>query len=392
MRGDRAEGRNQGEKPLEGSSQEIGLRQVVFRHGGSEAVAEELVTYLGKRNLDAAPRLDSSWPPEEEPHVDWWRQLLGGEEPIGPVSRSVWEDLQEAFPQLRFPVLRGLSETAVYRAAVRRGQASEGATSHLELRSREGLEVRLLATAAGQLPVLVAEEREDFEALFQVLTARNEPVEVPASLGACLVSGIVNWRRVRRYRQDWESRQGSTFLLHAGWELEMAKLRQNKQLYQDRFLLLSRGAYSGLDATEVGMGEAQWLEASLRIRQEHEAAHYLLQRSYPGQVPQIVDEVLADLAGIVEVFGSYRTELALRFLGLEAFPDYRSGGRLENYLGDPALSPAAFEILQGLVFEAIIALGRQAEEEPEILRDPERRARRIVQWGALGLHQLGGGI
>ncbi len=391
MRGDPSRHRDGPSEPRDETRQARALRQVVARHGGSDAVAEELLAYQARRFAFTDPGVEHPWPPPEEPHVDWWRQLLRGSGAEGGPSRAPWDSLTEAFPQLRFPVLRGLSETTIYRAAVRRGQLPEGAASRLALRSPEGVEVSLLPTAAGQLPMLVAPGREDFEALFQALTARNEPVEVPSNLGACLVSGIVNWQRVRRYRQEWESRQGSTFLLHAGWELEMAKLRQKKELYQDRFLLLSRSTYSGLSAPEVGLGEADWQDISLRLRQEHEATHYLLQRTYPGLVPQVVDEVLADLAGIVEVFGSYRPELALRFFGLEAFPDYRPGGRLELYLGDPPLPPAAFEILQGLVFEAIIALGRQGEEEAETLRDPAQRARRIVDWGTLGLHELGGG-
>ena len=39
----------------------------------------------------------------------------------------------------------------------------------------------------------------------------------------------------------------------------------------------------------------------------------------------------------------------MRFLGLESFPLYRSGGRLEHYRGDPPLSDGAFAVLQRLV-------------------------------------------
>jgi hypothetical protein len=36
-------------------------------------------------------------------------------------------------------------------------------------------------------------------------------------------------------------------------------------------------------------------------------------------------------------------------LGLESFPHYREGGRLQNYRGQPPLSDGAFKILQRLV-------------------------------------------
>src|SRR5947209_1512273 len=52
------------------------------------------------------------------------------------------------------------------------------------------------------------------------------------------------------------------------------------------------------------------------------------------------------------------SELALRFLGLEDFPKYRSGGRLENYRGRPPLSDAAFKVVAALVQAAAETLER----------------------------------
>jgi hypothetical protein len=45
-------------------------------------------------------------------------------------------------------------------------------------------------------------------------------------------------------------------------------------------------------------------------------------------------------------------------MGLEAFPAYREGGRLQNYRGEPPLSEGAFRVLQGLVKDAAENLGR----------------------------------
>jgi hypothetical protein len=63
----------------------------------------------------------------------------------------------------------------------------------------------------------------------------------------------------------------------------------------------------------------------------------------------ILDELIADYRGIVKAIGNYRADWFLHFLGLEAFPNYRQGGRLENYRGQPELSQGAFKILQKLV-------------------------------------------
>ena len=51
--------------------------------------------------------------------------------------------------------------------------------------------------------------------------------------------------------------------------------------------------------------------------------------------------------------GRFRGDWALRFFGLESYPRYRAGGRLEHYRGEPPLSDGAFRILQHLVKRAV---------------------------------------
>lgn len=63
----------------------------------------------------------------------------------------------------------------------------------------------------------------------------------------------------------------------------------------------------------------------------------------------LLDELIADYQGIVAALGYFRADWFLHFVGLESFPNYRQGGRLENYRGNPPLSDQAFKILQNLV-------------------------------------------
>jgi len=63
----------------------------------------------------------------------------------------------------------------------------------------------------------------------------------------------------------------------------------------------------------------------------------------------LLDEVIADYCGIVAAIGRFRSDWFLRFLGLEDYPRYRQGGRLQNYRGKPPLSSGAFLALQKLV-------------------------------------------
>jgi len=73
---------------------------------------------------------------------------------------------------------------------------------------------------------------------------------------------------------------------------------------------------------------------------------------------------VADCVGLIGAFGEYRSDLAARFLGLEAYPRRRAGGRLEGYRGDPPLPARTFPVLAGLAHRAIrnldVAVRQQA--------------------------------
>jgi hypothetical protein len=108
----------------------------------------------------------------------------------------------------------------------------------------------------------------------------------------------------------------------------------------------------------MGLDEQEWLQLSLIIRLEHECIHYLTSRLFNLMRNNLLDELIADYGGIVAACGYYRADWFLRFLGLESFPDYRAGGRLENYQCQPPLSDKSFNILQALVETAAENLQR----------------------------------
>lgn len=102
----------------------------------------------------------------------------------------------------------------------------------------------------------------------------------------------------------------------------------------------------------MGLSETEWLQLSQIIRLEHECTHYFTRRVFGSMQNNIFDELIADYQGIVSAIGYYRADWFLRFVGLESFPVYRQGARLENYLGNPPLSLGAFKILQQLIVKA----------------------------------------
>ncbi len=235
------------------------------------------------------------------------------------------------------------------------------------------------------MPVLFTPHRPDFVRLVQALARRNEPWPVPASQSACCVAGYTNWDRVRGLRHVWEQNPSGT------WEEELARLLPQKSSYQDTIILLGSGPYSFVPAAALGFSDDEWLHRSLIVRREHECAHYVTRRFFGVLSRRADEELLADFFGLAAAFGRYPAEWGLRFLGLENFPVYRPGGRLENYRTCaplPSLSDGAFGVLTALVRAAAHRLEGSLLASRVDLGDPQAHARCLLVLSTLTLEEL----
>ena len=283
---------------------------------------------------------DTVFPLPDEPFVEIWERWAAEAR-----ERGAFAVLSDHLPQLRFPIRQGISETEDYRAAVRRGAPLS------EIPSATGLEIgrpdlvglEIYESPAGRIPVILARGRHEFAALLRALSRRNEPVPVPDSQGALMISGYNNWERIHERLRRGEG---------------MQDILPHKELYQDRFILLSDGPYSAVPASDLGLEDAEWRRISLEIRRDHECAHYLTRRLFGSMRNNVLDELIADYAGMVAATGAFRADWFLRFLGLEDHPVYRAGGRLDLYRGDPPLSDGAFHSLHELIRSAAENLER----------------------------------
>ena len=276
-------------------------------------------------------------PPPDEPFVEAW------EEYIQDIPRQgALEALSQRLVQLQFPVQEGMSANPNYLLATRRGFSTkamkEATGTKLEVPS--GLKVYLHQTWAGRIPVIETSHRNDFETLVRVLSYRNEPVPIPASMGACMIRGYNNWDRVAKYKQ----RQAENF--------DFNQMKAHKELYQDVFLILSDNEYSGVPAERLGLAEDEWRRLSKVIRREHEATHYFTLRFLGSARNHLLDEFIADYMGIVAAADKYRADWFLTFMGLEDYPAFRPGGRLTKYLKNVEISEQAFELIKTYLKQA----------------------------------------
>jgi hypothetical protein len=330
-------------------NQDDGFRIAVLRaHGATAGEVEELLAYTHNAFEQPAIIGAREYPLPDEPFVAAWERYAVEAERIG-----VCACLRRLLIQLRFPVAAGMSASDAYRAAIRRGVVdTEAAPSEgLHFVRPDGLRLLIHPTAVGRIPVVIADLREDFISLIQSIVHSNEPVPIPDSMGACIVAGYNNWDRIAQLRVRWEHAHPDERSTES-WVQAFRGIVSRKELYQDRFILLSSGPYSAVSAEALGLGEEEWLAASLVIRLEHECTHYFTRRAFGSMRNSLLDELIADYMGIVAAVGRYRSDWLLRFMGLESYPCYRPGGRLGNYRGDPPLSDGAFAVLQSLVKSA----------------------------------------
>jgi hypothetical protein len=313
---------------------------------------EEFARYCA--NLFYVPEGPISIPLEDEPFLAVWDEYAHEA-----LCRGAWEVLWEKIPHLRFPIEEGMSKSEPYRAATRRGVSSQESSGCI-LEKPSELTLSIHSTAAGRIPVLVTRHRPDFIALVRAFAHSSEPVAIPDSVGAQMITGFNNWDRINRLRDDFLARNPAK--TEDDWRALFSVTKKwQYQLYQDRFIVLSDGPYSGVPAKAMAMQEEEWRKTSLAIRREHECAHYFTVRVLGTMRNHALDEIIADTMGIITVNGGFREDWFLRFFGLESFPVYRAGARLENYRGDPPLGDEAFSLLQRAVYRIALALNKVAD-------------------------------
>src|SRR6185503_13461198 len=96
--------------------------------------------------------------------------------------------------------------------------------------------------------------------------------------------------------------------------------------------------------------------------------------------------LIADFVGLVRAFGGYRSELARRFLGLEAFPAIRPGSRIEVYRS--GLSDEALATVASLAVDATTQLKTLSDDRGPVVGELTSLARLTYALSLLTLEEL----
>lgn len=245
------------------------------------------------------------------------------------------------YPQLLFPLSTDTQGSAEYRAAVLRGMPTDREPQFI---GSDRDQLWYCRTPAGEAAVWYLEHREDFEHALCALAYRCEPRDILPSVGASMVSGLINWEKIRSHKLTYFASGG------LDWKTEFRRFTSEKANYRDTLILLSSGPYSAIPAETLQLSEGLWLEKSVVIRKYHELTHFVCRRLWPEKADTLRDEIIADCIGLLAAFGEYNDQYARTFLGIEN-RQYRPGGRLEHYFGEPAECAAASRRAENMIAE-----------------------------------------
>ena len=230
--------------------------------------------------------------------------------------------LAAEYPQLYLNPDTDTQET--YRRVVLRGEEPEAKSlAHYTGDAHDRMET--VDTPAGPVRVVTLGNRQDFELVMRgLMAAKNGPkAPIPESQGAAMLT-VFNWPRIRAHLAAFPEEEQAA---------EFKRFTSVKVNYTDMLVVLSRGPYSGVSASAMGLTEGEWLARSDTIRRYHELTHVICRRLYPENVDPVRDELIADAVGLYAAFGRFDPETEKRFLGIK--DGHYVGGRLENYTPEP---------------------------------------------------------
>ncbi len=242
--------------------------------------------------------------------------------------------LAQRYPQLLLPIRPGMRQSEEFRDAVLCGQIPDAKPNFL---CPEEIRFSTYDTPAGRAEILFLGSREDFLHAYRALGYRCEPAEIPDSVGAAALSGLINWDKIYAHRDAFLAAGGED------WDEEFSRFTADKKNYLDSVILLSGGEYSNVPAQDIGLDTETWKEKSLTIRKYHELTHFVCRRLYPEDIDALRDEVIADSIGLLAAFGHVDAALTRRFLGTEGGV-FREGGRLSHYVGKDVLDAAIVRV------------------------------------------------
>lgn len=304
-------------------------------------------------------------------------------------GKDIFNALKECYPSLNFLIDKEIDKAELYNNMLLKGTTNDiKLTSYIKLEDTKNISLELHESIAGKIPVLTIPNNEDFVKILQSIIHKNNPLPIPASMGAVLLNGLNNSKRFNIIKKNWL--QSNPF---GDWNTEFSNnIMLKKSLYKDKLIILSTKPYSNVTASQLGLEEDLWISYSISIRKEHEFTHLYTLKKYGQATNNLHDELIADYIGIVKTIWNYNKVWMLTFMGLENYPHYREGARLENYVKESKLSPDDFKQLITIIKNAIenIAIFDKAVGKVKSIKDQTCRIDALCEISLIDLASANG--
>lgn len=304
-------------------------------------------------------------------------------------GKDIFNALKECYPSLNFLIDKEIDKAELYNNMLLKGTTNDiKLTSYIKLEDTKNISLELHESIAGKIPVLTIPNNEDFVKILQSIIHKNNPLPIPASMGAVLLNGLNNSKRFNIIKKNWL--QNNPF---GDWNTEFSNnIMLKKSLYKDKLIILSTKPYSNVTASQLGLEEDLWISYSISIRKEHEFTHLYTLKKYGQATNNLHDELIADYIGIVKTIWNYNKVWMLTFMGLENYPHYREGARLENYVKESKLSPDDFKQLITIIKNAIenIAIFDKAVGKVKSIKDQTCRIDALCEISLIDLASANG--
>lgn len=304
-------------------------------------------------------------------------------------GKDIFNALKECYPSLNFLIDKEIDKAELYNNMLLKGTTNDiKLTSYIKLEDTKNISLELHESIAGKIPVLTIPNNEDFVKILQSIIHKNNPLPIPASMGAVLLNGLNNSKRFNIIKKNWL--QNNPF---GDWNTEFSNnIILKKSLYKDKLIILSTKPYSNVTASQLGLEEDLWISYSISIRKEHEFTHLYTLKKYGQATNNLHDELIADYIGIVKTIWNYNKVWMLTFMGLENYPHYREGARLENYVKESKLSPDDFKQLITIIKNAIenIAIFDKAVGKVKSIKDQTCRIDALCEISLIDLASANG--
>ncbi|SNR39329.1 hypothetical protein [Flavobacterium sp. ov086] len=316
----------------------------------------------------------------EDEGIQFWKETLFNFSG----RKDIFGILKECYSQLNFLIEKERDKIDLYIDVVLRGKMNDiKLEDYQKLEDSKNISFEVHESIAGKIPVLIIPRKEDFVKIVRSLVYKNNPVAIPSSMGAVLLNGLNNSKRLNMIKKNWLQNNSL-----GDWNTEfLDNVMPNKSLYKDKMIILSTKPYSDVTANQLGLTEDLWNLYSVSIRKEHEFTHLYTLKKYGQATNNLHDELIADYIGIIKTTWNYNKMWMLTFMGLENYPHYREGARLENYLKESKLSSDDFRQLIKIVKNAIenIAIFDKCVGKLKSTRDQMCRIDALCEIGLIDL-------